>query len=153
MDDYINKCKCTTNIKCKFCSEESKKYNLCESCNTEKGFYPKYDDENINSFLNCNNDETILCQYNYYLNNSKYFCTQNDICPNGFFLIKNIKKCINDCRNDTKYKYQYENCCYEKCPDNTIISEENILICRPCQKGECGIFLLNIVNNLYRCRR
>ena len=64
-DNEINKCKCSTNKTCKFCSEESKSHNLCETCN--EGYFPKKDDSNnIDTFINCYNNLTI--SDNYYLN-------------------------------------------------------------------------------------
>ena len=64
----INKCKCSTNITCEICTEESKEYNLCDSCNKDLGYYPLKDDiNNINPFFNCYNNETK--PQNYYLDN------------------------------------------------------------------------------------
>ena len=150
VENSINKCKCSTNIKCKFCSEESKKHNLCVSCNIDENYYPKNnDDKNIDTFINCYNEETILCEHNYYFNSSEYYCTENDNCPDKFFLIKDKKKCINNCINDDEYKYQYENICYKQCPYNTTNSIDNNFICEPCIEGKCGnLKLLNNVNNL-----
>ena len=150
VENSINKCKCSTNIKCKFCSEESKKHNLCVSCNIDEKYFPKNnDDKNIDNFINCYNEETILCEHNYYFNSSKYFCTENDNCPEKYFLIKDKKKCINDCTNDDEYKYQYENICYNKCPYNTTNSNNNNFLCEPCIEGKCGnLEILKSVNNL-----
>ena len=151
-ENSIKKCKCSTNIACYYCSKESKEYDLCESCNTEKGYYPKNDDENnVGSFIKCYNNETIFCNYYYYLNNSKYYCTGNDKCPEDFkFLVKDKKTCTDDCTKDDEYKYQYNNNCYKMCPKNTTNSKDNKYICESCKEGLCGdaVVLLNEVNDL-----
>ena len=153
IEENINKCKCSQNKTCKLCSEESNRNNLCITCNTENEFYPKInDDANINSFINCYNDTTILisCNYYYYLNKSTYYCTNNNSCPQDFkFLIREKNKCTNDCSKDNKYKFQYENVCYTSCPSNTKNSKENKYICEYCIDGECGSGNLdNKLNNL-----
>ena len=94
VENSINKCKCSINITCEFCSTESKEYHLCESCNTEKGYFPKNNDENnIDHYINCYNDESISCAHYFYFKSSKYFCTENNICPEEYsYLIKEKKK-------------------------------------------------------------
>ena len=54
-DDNSNKiCKCTYNIKCYDCSEESNKLNLCISCNKEEGYYEINETEmGDNLFVDC----------------------------------------------------------------------------------------------------
>ena len=58
------------------------------------------------------------CDYYHYLdkdNNIK--CTSDFSCPDGYNkLISDKKECINDCKKDTLYKYEYKNKCYKKCP-------------------------------------
>ena len=34
------------------------------------------------------------------------------------FFIEEKNKCINNCKNDDKYKYLYNGICYEECPNN-----------------------------------
>ena len=36
------------------------------------------------------------------------------------FAYKRKKKCVNSCKNDLKYKYQYNGECIEVCPEGTI---------------------------------
>ena len=44
-------CKCF-NEKCLDCTEDSLEFNLCISCNTKIGFYPKSDEDlNISNFI------------------------------------------------------------------------------------------------------
>ena len=65
------------------------------------------------------------CKYYYYFNEyGQYRCTETDLCPDGMFLIKNKKKCINECKNDFPYIYQFKNQCIDKCPQNTIIKND-----------------------------
>ena len=72
-----------------------------------------------------------ICEFYYYfdiLNN--YNCTLNDKCPEQYNkLIKNKKKCIDNCINDNIYKYEYNNICYESCPNSTINSLNNEFLC------------------------
>ena len=114
IDNSIIKCKCSTNITCKYCSVESKAYNLCESCNTDLGYYPKKDE--LGTYINCYNSTTI--DNGYYLNNETQqyeSCHSNclecsghgsdinnncTICKPGFTLIKNkdnIENCYSNC--------------------------------------------------------
>ena len=44
INDGLNICKCSYDIKCKICSEESKLINQCISCNIEEGYYNLEDD-------------------------------------------------------------------------------------------------------------
>ena len=200
----ITKCKCTSNIACHYCSNESKKHNLCESCNNDEGYYSKSDEEITNNiFINCykdpegyflegnnkeyrpcystckkclgngneennncaqcffgyefksdfENDKNCYkkCDYYYYFNSEKqYFCTEIDSCPLNYSkLIISKNKCIDNCINDEKYKYDYKDKCYEKCPTNTIPSENNTYICEDIKveehkEEECKITKQNL---------
>ena len=66
------------------------------------------------------------CNFYYFFNvNKTYECTNKKICPKEFNkLIKEKNKCIDNCFNDNIYKYEFNNSCYLKCPNNTI-SDEN----------------------------
>ena len=60
------------------------------------------------------------CAYYYYFDSSKYYCTERWSCPlkfNKLIIAKN--KCIDKCQNDNKYIYEYNNICYENCPNGT----------------------------------
>ena len=173
IDDNGNKiCTCSSNIKCKECSEESLKKGLCISCNIEGGFYPINYDTLNNSFINCYDDITgyylednvlyscsLMCfscskggdlndhncdecksdytflngegkkgncykkceNYYYFDEFNKYKCTNRKTCPDSRRkLITEKGKCIDECYNDDTYKYEYNNECYKKCPDNQI---------------------------------
>ena len=128
--DKIYKCKCSENKACKLCSFESNQNNLCISCNTDDNYYPKINDKNDNnSLINCYNEKTISCENYFYLNQSYYYCTPNKNCIDEFkFLIPEKNKCIDDCSKDNRYKFQFENICYESCPKNTK-SKDNKNMC------------------------
>ena len=68
------------------------------------------------------------CFYFYYFNSyNQYKCTENNNCPEeANFIIKELKKCTNDCSKEEKYKYQYGGQCLENCPSGTIPKEKNI---------------------------
>ena len=119
--------KCHNN--CKTCEEGGNdEINKCTSCKDEgtKYYY----------LGNCK----TVCPYYYYYNNSNYYCTFNETCPEEFkFLIKDNKRCIDDCSKDDNYKYTYENICQQSCPENTKKSNDKEYLCEPCENGECGM--------------
>ena len=180
----IEKCKCSTDTTCEYCSEESKRQNLCETCN--ENYYPKKDDsKNNGTLIKCYNDESISsgyylnkvtsqyepchsnclkcseaptdsndnCQtckegysliknnqniencypycnnYYYFDENNEYHC--NTSCPEGYKLIEDKGKCIDDCSNDNiyNYRYEYNNVCYQSCPTDTTSSRSNEYLC------------------------
>ena len=113
--DGIYKCKCS-NIKCKYCSNESKQYGLCVSCNTEDGYYPKNDDESRSDlFIDCYNKDTTS---GYYLNtNTGYLEKCYETCEKCSDIgDENNNKCT-ACISTREFKTDYENDynCYEKC--------------------------------------
>ena len=80
---------------------------------------------NISGYNNCYDN----CTYYHYYNEimDKTFCTHSMNCPNNYNkLIPNKNECINECNRDSIYKYEYNNVCYIKCPNNTI---NNSYIC------------------------
>ena len=83
----ILKCKCTNNISCFYCNE----LNLCESCNTEAGFYPKSDETREDGYINCYKD------------------------PEGYFLKNNetYERCYSSCKYCTDLGNEYDNKCIE----------------------------------------
>ena len=44
-------------------------------------------------------------------------------------LIINVKKCIDECKNDDIHKYEHNNKCYQKCPENTFVNDTNNYVC------------------------
>ena len=79
--------------------------------------------EKLNS-ANC----IAICTHYYYISYGQYKCTTLPQCPDeSNLLIREKRKCIDNCENDSKYKYQYNGECIEKCPDDTIQDEKNHL--------------------------
>ena len=98
-----NICKCSANIKCKECSNESINNDLCISCND--GYFPKYNDlSNKFSFINC---------YNHL---------------DGYFLDNDIyRQCYSNCKICNEYGDDNNHKCVE-CNDDYILIESNCYI-------------------------
>ena len=61
-------------------------------------------------------------------------------CPDDYSLIiLNKGKCIDNCKYDNIYKYQYRGECFKKCPNNTN-HDDNEYICKDININK---FLLN----------
>jgi hypothetical protein len=97
-------------------------YTSCASCDkngnedrhncTECKQGNKYKLE-LNGYLNCYSE----CQNYYYIeeniSGNKYKCTSDLECPNNYKkLIENLRRCIDKCEKDDKYKYEFRNKCY-----------------------------------------
>ena len=175
--DSVEKCKCTANETCFYCTEESNQKNLCVSCNTLKGYYPKSDDEpREDNFINCykdpegyflkddkyepcfnsckscdalgnsldnkckeckigyqikNDNDTDKncyeeCSVYYYDSENKYKCIQTNNCPGEYSILISAKgRCIDDCRNDNIYQFEYNDDCLAQCPPGTEPNSEN----------------------------
>ena len=80
-------------------------------------------DENF-SFENC-------LFYHYYIEYEKqYKCTENLKCPNEYqLLIKNKSECISECKNDEKFKYEFQGECYKSCPIGSKETEKDSFLC------------------------
>ena len=78
-----------------------------------------------NKLIYCINDSKTY-KFQRMLESFKKNCS--DVCftnPNHkFIIIKN--ECINDCKNDENYQAEYNNICYESCPEKTHNSYDNI---------------------------
>ena len=48
----------------------------------------------------------------------------NECFNNNMKIIIEERKCITDCRSDIKYKNEFNNICYESCPDKTYIYDD-----------------------------
>ena len=81
--------------------------------------------------------------YNYYYDeNNVYICTDDDSCPDGMKFIETKKRCIDLCKNDNLYKFEFNRKCYKECPDNTEISLEYNNICEEIieeEEDECNL--------------
>ena len=77
-----------------------------------------------------NDNNCTECYSNYTLINNNCYDSNNLIikCENGN-LIREKNKCIDYCYNDDRYKYEYNNICYNLCPEGTNISSNNKYLC------------------------
>ena len=106
---------------CKFCNGPGDEFdNNCLECLDNHSFL---NDSlyNMSCYKQCDN-------FYYFDENNKYICTENEICPDKFSkLIINKKKCIDECEKDDFYKYEFNNYCFDKCPNGTLESENNYI--------------------------
>ena len=96
---------------CKECREEGNEINHnCVSCKRE--FFHEI---NKNNYINC---YEICDNYEYYnTNNGKYYCTEEESCPQDFNkLIPERRKCVKDCSEVDQYEFRH--ICYHECPLN-----------------------------------
>ena len=59
-------------------------------------------------------------------------------------MIISKKKCIDNCTNDDKYKYEYNKKCYDECPNGTIHNESDYT-CHDIKNIEKS-FIYNFIN-------
>jgi surface protein len=115
IDQLYKKCFYT----CKKCNGHGKKiYHNCLEC------------KNNFTFLNDSKYSTNCykkCEYYFYFDEYNiYRCTENYECPKGYNkLILDKKKCINECKNDNIYQYEFENKCLLSCPNETYYKESD----------------------------
>ena len=110
-------------ISCKYCSSSGNEtVNNCLEC--------KSTHEKKNDFENDNNCYEKCPYYYYYDDNRIYHCTTESKCPENYNkLIEPKKRCIDYCKNDNKYKHEYENKCFEICPEGTKESKNDKFLC------------------------
>ena len=111
---------------CKTCFGEGTSENhKCKECNLNYIFINEEGKEN-NCYINCE-------PFYYYFdesNNNQYTCATTDECPNSNNKkISAKRKCINDCSKDNKYYFEYNNECFDECPENTYGLSNNIHFC------------------------
>ena len=80
----------------------------------------------------------IKCLYFYYYAIfDQYKCTPLEECPKDYnLMIKEKRKCIDNCEKDDIYKYQYNGECLKECPNNTYY-DENEYKCKDKDINEC----------------
>ena len=126
-------------------------YKPCyETCYTCKGIGENNNHNCIScitnySFIHDNNDNCYKkCEYYYYFDNENNFnCTNENKCPEGYKLIKEKNKCIDNCINDNIYKYEYNNACYESPISNNIESSFKNEYCE--NENECPTVELDLI--------
>ena len=136
-EDIFKECYQTCK-KCKKKGEEEN--NNCDECITNFIFL---NDSSVNK-KNCYQK----CKFYYYINEeNEYMCTSNDSCPENFNkLIPERNKCIDDCKKDDYYIYEFNNSCLEKCPNGTKSNNETNI----CEKELLinMIFTTNYIDNI-----
>jgi len=106
-------------------------YDTCDECSNVKGNESEHFCTSCKSgykFINevdHNGNCYKICNYFYYFDESnKYQCTYSNECPsNRNKLVEEKSKCVFNCRDDDTFQFEYNNKCYEECPDieNQII--------------------------------
>ena len=117
--------------KCKKCSQlGDEENNKCNEC--VNGY--KFITDSLAIENNCYQE----CDYYYYFKgNNQYFCTESNNCPLQYNkLIDDKKKCIDDCKNDNEYIYEYNNNCIKICPENKKIYEKQKLCLDDCNEEQ-----------------
>ena len=104
--------------------------NNCTTCDVDYMKEPE-----IEGSKNC----VPLCKNYYYYTSYKQFkCSSTPQCPEETsLLIRDKKKCIESCRKDDEYIYQYNGECLKDCPEGTKnVSKSNI--CQVINKESCS---------------
>ena len=106
--------------KCKNCSSPGNETNNnCDICKDE--------------FITINNQCYNKCEYYFYFDElNNYICTPNYSCPQKYKLIIDTNKCIDKCKNDDLYIFEFNNTCYTECPNGAVRISEDYL----CDKEE-----------------
>jgi hypothetical protein len=122
-DNFIEVCTCPLNIKCKECSDESLKSNLCITCNIEGKYFAKYSELSYD-FMDC-----YQSLKGYYLKADYFFpCyeTCNECLNEGN---ENLHKCI-ECKPGYKFINEINNSnCYKICDFFYYLDESNEYRC------------------------
>ena len=105
---------------CKYCTKKGdyeKQY--CTSCNKNNSFGILMDDSD-DSLYNCYPD----CPYYYFFDNKTYNCTIEDKCPSNYSkLIHGDRRCVKNCSDTKKTKYEFREECYKFCPPDKSFNE------------------------------
>ena len=126
-DDIFRKCYST----CKNCSKGGNETNHnCNDCIFNYIFLNESFVSSQNCYIKCDN-------FYYFSEGGEYACTSSDSCPTHYNkLINPRNKCIDDCKNDTYYQYEYKNNCSKECPENTKIYEKEKLCLHECYDNQ-----------------
>ena len=108
--------------RCKYCNESGDEINNnCLECKSNFFFL----DENIYQ-----NNCYKKCPFYYFFNESgNYICSGENKCPEKYNKLISFKnQCIDQCKNDNIYIYEYKNNCFIQCPLRTIY-DKSLDIC------------------------
>ena len=100
-------------------------------------YYNDYGDYDYNDdmFLNINTNLIYCINTNKASDLEQLLTGNNKDCSHNCFLNSSYKfiidtfNCIDECYNDLTYKYEYNNLCYETCPNGTHISSNHLYLC------------------------
>ena len=136
--EYVN---CYNNfIEGYYVDQKDKRYNKCfekcKNCNDKGNITDHKCNECFTGFTLNDTNCYEICPYYYYFNDEGvYKCTEKNKCPNrDYKIILEKNKCIDDCKNDDKYKYSHRKYCVESlhvanCKDNTMFVETKTKQC------------------------
>ena len=87
--------------------------------------------ENAEKLIICINNQSNIEHLVPYLSLKKCIISQcpKDILNIELKIIYNKKVCIQDCLSDKIYKYEYDDFCYDKCPEGTYLSKNKKNMC------------------------
>ena len=115
------------------------KENNCTSCSIDLIQRPEFNDS-TNCVVKCNH-------YYYYTSYGQYKCSNSSQCPKDHkLLVRNTRKCTNNCKYEYLNKYQYNGECINKCPNHTI--EDENFICKE-KDNKCYLTKYDIYLNPY----
>ena len=102
-------------------------YVNCLSCTQKGNIMINNCKECLDDYIFSNGNCYEKCDYYYYFDEKEiYNCTVGASCPQPYNkLIVEKKKCIDNCQKDDVYKYEYNYYCYDKCPDGTLVLQNN----------------------------
>ena len=72
----------------------------------------------MTKYINCYEK----CEHYFYYDEltDKNYCTQDSVCPHNFDkLIKEKNKCIDECKYDDDFRFEFRKKCYKQCPEDT----------------------------------
>ena len=141
-------CKCF-NEKCLDCTEDSLEFNLCISCNTKIGFYPKSDEDlNISNFIDCYN----LSEKYYLDNSSEIYRPCYPSCKTCYELgTYDYQKC-RTCDSNFSVEFPISDNlynCYPSCPYYYYFDDNNSYYCTP--EEECPLEYSKLIDGEKQC--
>ena len=107
-------------------------YSTCKTCYDEGNETDHKCDECKPSFpFKFNNSCYRKCNYYFYFDEfNDYQCTKADRCSNEYNKLIEIRgRCVDDCKIDNEFKYEFQKICHEKCPIFSKSSEKDEFYC------------------------
>ena len=119
-------------------------YDRCKTCKQHGNESIHNCNECLNDFIFLNdsfalkNNSYNICSYFYYFDEkNEYKCTHSDECPSNYnILIFSRNKCIDDCKKDSDYIFEYDKNCLIQCPENLKIDVETKHCLEDCYENQ-----------------